>query len=192
MRRPRRAPGDADRRDGRRRVRRAAGYADGWIWAAGRRTSSPRARRSWKPRGATPAATGAAHGVAVLLLAGRRRQAHADAYLKDYYGFLGEYAAEIAGSAATDADTIRGYVQGFTAVGCDELICFPCNPDPGQVDLLADALDLARPRSAPDGGAAPTEPRGDRGLLVGEEDAVARLKKPRRSRLSATGQSRRP
>ena len=67
-------------------------------------------------------------------------QAHADGYLKDYYAFLGEYADMVAGSAATDADTIRGYVQGFTAVGCDELICFPCNPDPGQVDLLADAV----------------------------------------------------
>jgi hypothetical protein len=55
---------------------------------------------------------------------------------------LGDYAAQIAASAATDADTVRGYVQGFEAAGCDELILFPSDPDPGQVDLLADALDL--------------------------------------------------
>ena len=64
----------------------------------------------------------------------------ADCYLHDYYGFLGEYADMIAGSAATDADTVRAYVQGFAEAGCDELVIFPCNPDPGQVDLLADAI----------------------------------------------------
>jgi hypothetical protein len=48
----------------------------------------------------------------------------------------------IAGSAATDADTVRGYVQAFSDVGCDELILIPCRLDPGQVDLLADAAGL--------------------------------------------------
>ena len=46
----------------------------------------------------------------------------------------------VADSAATDADTVRGYVQAFDVAGCDELILFPSNPDPGQVDLLADAV----------------------------------------------------
>jgi hypothetical protein len=46
----------------------------------------------------------------------------------------------IAGSAATDADTVRGYVSAFADAGCDELILFPSSPDPGQVDLLADAV----------------------------------------------------
>ena len=47
----------------------------------------------------------------------------------------------IAGSAATDADTVRAYVRAFSDAGCGELVVFPCNPDPEQVDLLADALD---------------------------------------------------
>ena len=67
------------------------------------------------------------------------RQA-ADAYLHDYYAFLGEYAGMIAGSAATAAATVKQYVEGFAAAGCDEYILFPANPDPGQVDLLADAI----------------------------------------------------
>ena len=46
----------------------------------------------------------------------------------------------VADSAAKDADTVRAYAQGFEAAGCDELIFFPCDPDPGQVDLLAEAL----------------------------------------------------
>ena len=65
----------------------------------------------------------------------------ANRYLRDYYGFLGEVADMIAGSAATDADTVRAYVQAFSDAGCGELVVFPCNPDPEQVDLLADALD---------------------------------------------------
>ena len=45
----------------------------------------------------------------------------------------------VAASAATDADTVHAYVAGFADAGCDELILFPCDPDPAQVDLLAAA-----------------------------------------------------
>jgi hypothetical protein len=33
-------------------------------------------------------------------------------------------------------------VAGFTDVGCDELILFPCNPDLGQIALIAEAAGL--------------------------------------------------
>ena len=71
---------------------------------------------------------------------GDRAQEAAEAYLLDYYDFLGEYAGQVAASAATDAATVRSYVDGFAAAGCDELVLFPSDPDPAQVDLLADAL----------------------------------------------------
>ena len=65
---------------------------------------------------------------------------NAQSYLTDYYAFLGEEVANmIAGSAALDADTVAGYMAAFEAVGCDELVFFPCSSDPGQVDLLAAA-----------------------------------------------------
>ena len=64
----------------------------------------------------------------------------AERYLLDYYGFLGDAAAMVAGSAATDAGTVAGYVEAFRQAGCGELILFPCDPDPDQVDLLADAV----------------------------------------------------
>ena len=35
---------------------------------------------------------------------------------------------------------MRENVRAFAEAGCDELIFFPCDPDPDQVDLLADAL----------------------------------------------------
>jgi len=67
-------------------------------------------------------------------------KAAAEGYLLDYYGFMGEAASMVAGSAATDAATVKGYVEAFRQAGCDELVLFPCDPDPGQVDLLADAV----------------------------------------------------
>ena len=60
--------------------------------------------------------------------------------LRDYYG-PGDYTDTIVARAATDADTVRENVRAFAEAGCDELIFFPCDPDPDQVDLLADALE---------------------------------------------------
>ena len=60
--------------------------------------------------------------------------------LGDYYGSEGAYTDAIVARAATDAETVRENVRAFAEAGCDELIFFPCDPDPDQVDLLADAL----------------------------------------------------
>ena len=74
---------------------------------------------------------------------GDEAAANANAYLTDYYAWLGEETASyIANSAAKDAETVRGYMAAFEAVGCDELILFPSSNDPAQVDLLADAAGL--------------------------------------------------
>jgi alkanesulfonate monooxygenase SsuD/methylene tetrahydromethanopterin reductase-like flavin-dependent oxidoreductase (luciferase family) len=63
--------------------------------------------------------------------------------LKHYYAWLGEETAgAIAGSAATDEDTVRAYAEAFEDAGCDELCFFPTSTDPQQVDLLADAVAL--------------------------------------------------
>jgi hypothetical protein len=35
---------------------------------------------------------------------------------------------------------VKGFVDAFEAVGCDELILFPTSSDPAQVDLLAEAV----------------------------------------------------
>ena len=53
--------------------------------------------------------------------------------------FLGDYAQRVVGSAAKDADTVRGYLSAFESAGADEVICFPASADVGQVDLLAEA-----------------------------------------------------
>jgi hypothetical protein len=69
-------------------------------------------------------------------------QGHAHRYLTDYYGFLGDWAEQVAASALTTPDAVKSAMAAYEAAGCDELIAFPCNPDTAQVGLLADAAGL--------------------------------------------------
>ena len=120
---------------------RAARYADGWIMGGGApdafRDGAEKLRAAWSAAGRD----GAPRTMALAYFAlGDGAQAAAERYLHDYYQWLGEAAGMIAASAATDAETVKQYVDGFADVGCDELILFPCSPDPEQVDLLADAV----------------------------------------------------
>ena len=63
--------------------------------------------------------------------------------LKHYYAWLGDdVASAIAGSAATDEDSVRAYAQAFADAGCDELTFFPTSTDVQQVDRLGDAIGL--------------------------------------------------
>jgi hypothetical protein len=81
-------------------------------------------------------------GLAYFAL-GEDAEADAQAYLGDYYAWLGEDIANyIIGSAAKDAGTVRRYVAEFAEAGCGELIFCPSSSDPAQVDLLADAAGL--------------------------------------------------
>jgi alkanesulfonate monooxygenase SsuD/methylene tetrahydromethanopterin reductase-like flavin-dependent oxidoreductase (luciferase family) len=120
---------------------RAARYGDGWIMGGGApqqfMEGAARAREAWQAEGRDGAPRLMALGYFAL---GDRAEQAANKYLRDYYAFVGEYAGMIADSAAKDAATVSEYVQGFSDAGCDELILFPCDPDPGQVDLLADAI----------------------------------------------------
>lgn len=122
--------------------KRAAKYADGWVAGgmppdqiteakAGVEAAWQEAGREGKPY------TG---GLAYFSLAGDGEQ-NAKDYLGDYYTFLGEETAGfIVGSAATDAETAKGYVQAYTETGIDELTLFPASPDPAEVDALAEAV----------------------------------------------------
>jgi alkanesulfonate monooxygenase SsuD/methylene tetrahydromethanopterin reductase-like flavin-dependent oxidoreductase (luciferase family) len=121
--------------------RRAARHAEGWIMGGGTpdmfREGTAKLNAAWQAarREGEPRTAALAY-----FALGDDARAAADRYLNHYYGWLGEYAGMIAASAATDADAIRQRVQGFTDAGCGELFMLPCSPDPGQVDLLADAL----------------------------------------------------
>lgn len=122
---------------------RAARFGAGWI-AAGSgpdqfAESAAGAREAWSAAGNEGGPRLAALGYFAL---GPEAEAKAKAYLTDYYAFLGEEVANmIAGSAATDAETVGGYLQAFEGAGCEELVLFPCTPDPAQAALLREAID---------------------------------------------------
>ena len=121
---------------------RAARFGEGWI-AGGLPPDKfagmvEKLKAAWAVAGREGEPTAA--GLAYFSL-GEGGEASAHAYLEDYYAWLGaETAGYIAASAATDADTVKQYLGAFEQAGCDELVLFPCSSDPGQVDLLADAV----------------------------------------------------
>lgn len=118
---------------------RVARYGAGWIAGGGPpdalREGREKTLAAWKEAGRDGEPRIA--GLFYFALGDGAEQA-ADEYLHDYYGFLGEYADQVASSAATDEETIRQYLEGYEAAGCDEVILYPCDPDPVQVDLLAE------------------------------------------------------
>ncbi len=120
---------------------RVARFGEGWI-AGGSgpdefAQSAEKVKAAWAQAGrdGQPRLVGLAY-----FSLGEDGERNANAYLKDYYGWLGEeVAAMIAGSAAKDAETVGQYLGAYQAAGCDELIIFPSSADPAQVDLLAEA-----------------------------------------------------
>lgn len=122
---------------------RVARYADGWIMGGGTpdmfRDGAAKLEAAWRAAGRE----GKPRTMALAYFAlGDGAEEAAGRYLKHYYAWLGEYADAIAASAATDAETVAQYIQGFADAGCDELVPFPSSTDPEQVDLLADAAGL--------------------------------------------------
>jgi len=122
-------------------MQRAATFGDGWIAggssAAGYSELADRARAAWRAagRGEDPRLVAIAY---VALGPGAREQA--ERYLLDYYSFIGWKAEMAVRSVLTQAGQLRDFVAGYRAAGCDELILFPCVQDPGQADLIADAI----------------------------------------------------
>lgn len=121
---------------------RAARFGDGWI-AGGAppdqfAAMAAKLDAAWAEAGREGSPRKMALGYFSL---GEDAERNANAYLRDYYAWLGEETAGyIAGSAAKDAETVKRYLAAFEEAGCEELILFPSSGDPAQVDLLADAI----------------------------------------------------
>jgi alkanesulfonate monooxygenase SsuD/methylene tetrahydromethanopterin reductase-like flavin-dependent oxidoreductase (luciferase family) len=121
--------------------RRVARLADGWIMgggtpdmfaqaAAGVDQAWQDADRAGRPRKLTLAYFGL----------GPEARSQAEGYLLHYYGWLGEIANMIAGSAAVSPEMVKSYVAAFEAGGCDEIIFVPTASRLDQVSLLAEAI----------------------------------------------------
>jgi alkanesulfonate monooxygenase SsuD/methylene tetrahydromethanopterin reductase-like flavin-dependent oxidoreductase (luciferase family) len=121
--------------------KRAARYGTGWILGGGTPDAltdgKAKLEAAWREAGR--AGEPVTMALAYFSL-GESGEEDARSYLGHYYEAMGEeMAKQIIASAATDAETVRGYIQAFTEAGCDELLLFPCAADPKQVDLLAEA-----------------------------------------------------
>jgi alkanesulfonate monooxygenase SsuD/methylene tetrahydromethanopterin reductase-like flavin-dependent oxidoreductase (luciferase family) len=121
--------------------RRVARIADGWIMgggppdmfaqaAAGVDQAWQDAGRPGRPRKLTLAYFGL----------GPEARSQAEGYLLHYYGWLGEIANMIAGSAAVSPEMVKSYAAAFEAGGCDEIIFVPTASRLDQVSLLAEAI----------------------------------------------------
>jgi alkanesulfonate monooxygenase SsuD/methylene tetrahydromethanopterin reductase-like flavin-dependent oxidoreductase (luciferase family) len=121
---------------------RAARYGAGWTMGGGTpdmlAEGKQKMEAAWKEAGRDGEPRVAALAYFAL---GETAEEAARKDLEHYYAWLGEeLAGQIAESAATDEETVKGYTEAFEAAGCDELIWFPTDPDPEQVDLLAEAV----------------------------------------------------
>jgi alkanesulfonate monooxygenase SsuD/methylene tetrahydromethanopterin reductase-like flavin-dependent oxidoreductase (luciferase family) len=121
--------------------RRVARFADGWIMgggtpdmfaeaAAGVDAAWKEAGRPGKPRKLTLA----------YFALGPDARAHADGYLLNYYGFLGDFAQQVAAGASVSPEMVKSTVAAFEAAGCDEVIFVPTTSSLDQIELLAGAI----------------------------------------------------
>lgn len=124
-------------------VRRIARHGAGWILG----DATPEAVTGFRPeleeawhragRVGTPPVV-----AAVMFALGPDAGRRAREAIVPYYAFAGvEYAEYGAAAALTSPARIAEAVEGFREAGCDELLFTGNDPDPGQVELLADALD---------------------------------------------------
>jgi alkanesulfonate monooxygenase SsuD/methylene tetrahydromethanopterin reductase-like flavin-dependent oxidoreductase (luciferase family) len=119
---------------------RRAAEADGWINGGSPPDAFAQAREKLESAWSEAGREGKPYaGSLAYFSLGANAEEDAQKGVGGYYEWLGEYADQIVGAVAKDEDTVKGYVQAFESVGCDELIFFPSSTDPEQVDLLAAA-----------------------------------------------------
>ena len=123
--------------------RRAAEHADGWTMGGGTPDMFKEALGKLGDAWSSAGRDGEPRSMALFYFAlGDDAEQVVEKNIGDYYAFLGDYAQQIVDSAATDADTLKGYLSAFEEAGADDIICFPASPDPDQVELLAGAIGL--------------------------------------------------
>jgi len=123
--------------------RRAAEHGDGWTMGGGTPDMFKEALGKLGEAWSTAGRDGEPRSMALFYFAlGDDAEQVVKENIGDYYSFLGDYAEQIVNSAATDEQTLKGYLSAFEEAGADDIICFPASPDPDQVELLAKAVGL--------------------------------------------------
>jgi alkanesulfonate monooxygenase SsuD/methylene tetrahydromethanopterin reductase-like flavin-dependent oxidoreductase (luciferase family) len=120
-----------------RMARWGAGLTIGGAGAAQAAAIVDQVRSAWKDAGRDGEPRIAALAYYSL---GADAEEESRAYLRDYYGFLGGYAEQIAAGALRSAQAIRAEVAGFEAAGVTELYLDPTAVSLDQVDRLAEVV----------------------------------------------------
>jgi alkanesulfonate monooxygenase SsuD/methylene tetrahydromethanopterin reductase-like flavin-dependent oxidoreductase (luciferase family) len=122
-------------------VRRTVRWAEGWIAGGGgpamAAATIQRIKDAWKAGGRDGEPRIGA--LAYFALGDDAVEAGAG-NLRDYYGFLGEYADRVADAMLTSKAAIQDAIKGFADAGVTELYLDPAAASLDQVDLLADAI----------------------------------------------------
>jgi alkanesulfonate monooxygenase SsuD/methylene tetrahydromethanopterin reductase-like flavin-dependent oxidoreductase (luciferase family) len=124
-------------------IRRMARWGDGYIAGGGAGPAQiqellPRITEAWQAanRPGEPRVVAAFY---CALDAGAGGAGRAGAYIRDYYSFLGPRAEAMVNALPLTAEAIRDKIKSYAAA-VDELILWPCLPDPDQVDGLAEIV----------------------------------------------------
>ncbi len=118
-----------------RTVRWGVGWTAGGLPPEPVRQMAERVRAAWKEAGRAGEPRIAALGYYAL-----GSEERATAYLKDYYGFLGEWADKIAQSALRTPQAIRDALKAFEEAGVTDFFFDPAVADLEQVDRLAEIV----------------------------------------------------
>lgn len=122
-------------------IRRTAAWGDGWTMGGGTpdmaESMIKEVRTAWADAGREGEPRLAALAYYSL---GDDAERASRAYLHDYYGFLGEYAGQIADSALRSEAAVADAVRAFEAAGVTELYLDPTTSALEQVDRLADVV----------------------------------------------------
>lgn len=122
-------------------LRRAAKYGEAWIAPGGSVAGYPdllaRAEKVF-------AEAGRADRPRMVSLAyfalGEGSRSRGSEYLRHYYSHVGPKAELLSQAILSDPGSVLKVVAGYAEAGCDELILFPGNGDPDEVDRLADVV----------------------------------------------------
>ncbi|BCB87501.1 LLM class flavin-dependent oxidoreductase [Phytohabitans suffuscus] len=120
-------------------VRRTVAYGEGWT--AGGATPEhvgpmvAKVRQAWQEAGREGEPR-----ISALVYFGLGDPEVSKASLRRYYGFLGEWADNIANGALHTPDAVRATARAFADAGVTELVFDPSIPSVEEVDRLADVL----------------------------------------------------
>ena len=122
-------------------IQRVGRWGDGFISGGVRDAEQVRrlfdlAEESWRDEGRE----GKPRLVASLYYALGPNAARGGDYIRDYYGYFGPAADDMARSIPSTPEAIEGLIQGLGEVGADEVVCWPTVAEPDQVDRLAEIV----------------------------------------------------